>query len=181
MKKSLKIYGWAWVAVIAATLITIAVIAIHPSHHDLARDANNIEKIVKVDLPDIAFSESWDNLDRSASRWDVYEHHGEFVEELSYESTMAMDELCQIDSLRWRKTEDGIYCYYDEGGIDGLYHVWCIISQDTFTISYEVDETEGVFAVLLIALAYFIIFKWGIVLLIIALIKRIKNSKKRQI
>ena len=109
MKKSLKIYGWAWVAVIAATLITIAVIAIHPSHHDLARDANNIEKIVKVDLPDIAYSESWDNLDRSASRWDVYEHHGEFVEELSYESTMAMDELCQIDSLRWRKTEDGQY------------------------------------------------------------------------
>ena len=58
MKKSLKIFGWAWVAVIAATLITIAVMAIHPSHHDLAQDVNNLEKIVKVDLPDIATSES---------------------------------------------------------------------------------------------------------------------------
>ena len=32
--------------------------AIRTSHHDLAKDPNNIEKIVKVDLPDIAFVSS---------------------------------------------------------------------------------------------------------------------------
>ena len=58
IQNTLKIYGRAWVVVIAATLITIAVMAIYPSHHDLAQDVNNLEKIVKVDLPDIATSES---------------------------------------------------------------------------------------------------------------------------
>ena len=69
MKKSLKIYGWAWVAVIAATLIAIA------------------------------YSESSNNLDRTASRWDVFEHRGMFVSDLPEETLIALDELCLKDSL----------------------------------------------------------------------------------
>ena len=69
MGKALKIYGWTWVVLIVATIITVVVMAIRTSHHDLAKDPNNIEKIVKVDLPDIAFVESENNLDRSASRF----------------------------------------------------------------------------------------------------------------
>ena len=145
MKKSLKIYGWAWVAVIAVTLITIAVLAIYPSHHDLAQDANNLEKIVKVDLPDIAYSESSNNLDRTASRWDVFEHRGKFVSELPEEAIIALDELCLTDSLHWHKAKDrSVYSYYDEGGSDGLYNVFCLISNEGFTTLYEIDEDEGI-------------------------------------
>ena len=36
MKKPLKIYGWAWLALIATTIVTIAVMIIYPSHHELA-------------------------------------------------------------------------------------------------------------------------------------------------
>ena len=61
MKKSLKIYGWAWVVLIAVTIVTFAVMIIYPSHHELAADPYSIEKIVKVDLPDIASVLSMDD------------------------------------------------------------------------------------------------------------------------
>lgn len=59
MKRPLKIYGWAWVAIVAATRVTFAVMIIYPSHHELAADPYCIEKIVKVDLPDIALCNQW--------------------------------------------------------------------------------------------------------------------------
>ena len=179
MKKPLKLYGWSWVAAIAATLITLAVMAICPSHHDLAQDVNNLEKIVKVDLPDIASFESSNNLDRTASRWDVFEHRGMFVSALSEETTIALDELCLTDSLHWHKSKDrSAYSYYDEGGFDGLYSVFCLISNEGFTTVYEIDEDEGIFIFLPIAIAFTILFKWGLCLIIIAFINRIKNRRK---
>ena len=181
MKKALKIYGWAWVAVIAATLITFAVVAIHTSHHDLAQDANNLEKIVKVDLPDIAYSESSNNLDRSASRWDVFEHRGKFDSDLPEETIIALDELCLTDSLHWHKAKDrSVYSYYDEGGIDELYYVFCLISKDGFTISYEVDESEGIFVLTACFLAYITLVVWGIIILMQTLLHGIKNRQQIQ-
>ena len=178
MKKALKIYAWVWVAVIAATLITIAVMAIYPSHHDLAQDVNNLEKIVKVDLPDIAYSDSSNNLDRTTSRWDVFEHRGMFVSELSEETIMSLDELCQSDSLHWHKANDrSVYSYYDEGGTDGLYNVFCLISNDGFTVVYGIDEDEGIFIFLPIALGFTILFKWGLVLIVISITRRFRNRK----
>ena len=103
MKKALKIYRLTWVAVIAATLLTIVVMIVHESHHELAEDSNNLEKIVKVDLPDIESCESINNLDRRSSRWDIFEHRGKFVNELSDETIMILDDLCLTDSLHWRR------------------------------------------------------------------------------
>lgn len=178
MGKTLKIYGWAWVVLIVATIITVVVMAIRTSHHDLAKDPNNIEKIVKVDLPDIAFVESENNLDRSASRWDIFEHRGKFICELTEETTTTLDNLCQTDSLHWRKAQDrSVYSFYDEGGADGLYNVFCLISNDGFTTVYEIDEDEGIFIFLPIAIAYTILFKWGMVLIIILIVRRVKNRK----
>lgn len=72
---TLKIYRWTWMVLI----VTVAVMIIRTSHHDLAVDPINIEEIVKVDLPDIAFVESENNLDRGASRWEMYIHRGQFL------------------------------------------------------------------------------------------------------
>ena len=173
----MKIYGWAWVVFIVATIITVVVMAIRISHHDLAKDPNNIEKIVKADLPDIAFVESENNLDRSASRWDIFEHRGKFICELTEETTTTLDNLCQTDSQHWRKAQDrSVYSYYDEGGVDGLYHVFCLISHDGFTINYEVDESEGIFGLFPLIVAYMILLTWGIILFIVSLFRR--NPKK---
>lgn len=173
MKRPLKIYGWAWATIIAATIVTFAVMIIYPSHHELAADSYSIEKIVKVDLPDIAFVESESNLDRSASRWDIFEHRGKFICELSEETTTTLDNLCQTDSLHWRKAQDrSVYSYYDEGGVDGLYHVFCLISHDGFTINYEVDESEGIFGLFPLIVAYMILITWGIILFIVSLFRK---------
>ena len=180
MKKSLKIYKWSWVAVITATLIAILIVTVsHISHHELAEDPNNLDKILKVDLPDVANVESENDLSRGASRWDVYIHHGLFSEELSGECIRKMDELCVTDTLHWQKGLDkGYYSYSDEGGIDGLYFVTCTIYNDKFVLIYEVDESEGIFLILPFAIAYSILVKWGVVLMIIELININKHRKQ---
>jgi hypothetical protein len=175
MKKAFKIYRWAWTAVVSATLIAVLALILHTSHHDLARDPNNLSRIVKVDLPSIAEAESEDNSSRGASRWDVYVHHGRFVEELSEATIRELDDLCVTDSLHWKKLENESYIYSDEGGVDGLYFVTCSISKDQFVLNYEVDESEGLFVLLPFAIAYTILFYWGLVLVFILLIKRIRN------
>lgn len=168
---TLKIYRWAWFALIVVTIATIAVLVIRTSHHDLAAAPDNIEKIVKVDLPEIASVESENNLDRGASRWDTYIHSGQFTEELSEESIKAIEELCVADRSHWCKEEE-YYAYFDRGGIDDLYLVTCIIYHDHFKLTYEVDESEGIFVLFPFVIAYMILFAWGIILLIIRLFRR---------
>ena len=112
---TLKIYRWAWFALIVVTIATIAILVIRTSHHDLAAAPDNIEKIVKVDLPEIASVESENNLDRGASKWDTYIHSGQFTEELSEESIKAIEELCVADRSHWCKEEE-YYAYFDRGG-----------------------------------------------------------------
>ena len=175
MKRPLKIYGWAWVAIIAATIVTFAVMIIYPSHHELAADPYSIEKIVKVDLPDIASVQSMDDL--GGSRWDMFVHKGRFTEEISEESIKKMDELCLSDSIHWSKNSDeGYYMYLDEGGIDDLYLVSCTISEDRFVTTYEVEESEGIFVLSALIVAYMILITWGIILFIVSLFRR--NPKK---
>lgn len=167
---TLKIYRWAWFALIVVTIATIAVLVIRTSHHDLAAAPDNIEKILKVDLPEIASVESENNLDRGASKWDTYIHSGQFTEELSEESIKAIEELCVADRSHWCKEEE-YYAYFDRGGIDDLYLVTCIIYHDHFKLTYEVDESEGIFVLFPFVIAYMILLAWGIILFIINLIR----------
>ena len=161
MKKSVKIYVLVWVVVIASA---IGAMVMSPSHHDLASDPYAVEKIVKVDLPDIAQVESEDNMCRGTSRWDMYVHRGQFGESLSEESIETMEALCQADSVRWSKNDvEGCYVYNDEGGIDGLYSVSCSIYRDRFVTAYYVDESEGIFGfLLLLILIGAILLIWGL-------------------
>lgn len=173
----MKIYGWTWVIVMASSLIAAFAFIIHTSHHDLAKDPNNLTKIIKVDLPAIAESKSENNLTRGASRWDMYIHHGRFSEELSEETTKGLDELCVTDSSHWRKNvHNGCYQYSDQGGIDELYFVSCSIYKDRFVITYEVDESEGLFVLLPFAIIYSLLTQWGLILVFILILKRIKNK-----
>ena len=53
MKKASKIYLWAWAVFVVAAIVAVVAVMVIPSHHDLARDPYAIERIVKVDLPEI--------------------------------------------------------------------------------------------------------------------------------
>ena len=178
MKRALKIYIWAWVVAVVSTFIAVLVAACVPSHHDLAKDPNNIEKVIKVDLPDISCVESTDNLDRGASRWDVYVHHAKFSETLSANSINVMDERCQTDSAHWQKDEDkGCYSYTCSGGIDELYSISCTIYEDHFVLTYEVDESEGILLLCSFVIVYYVLMIWGIARCVIALIRKATRRK----
>ena len=181
MKKASKIYLWACVVLVAAAIVAVAAVMVIPSHHDLARDPYAIERIVKVDLPKIVEVESEDNLDRGASRWDVYTHRVQFGEALSEESTKNLDRLCRTDSLHWLKNaEEGYYRYTAEGGVDELYAIDCEIHHDYAYLTYMVDESEGILLFVAIYLCVHLMLLWGVVLLVIAVVKRIVKNRQRQ-
>ena len=179
MKKASKIYLWAWAVFGVAAIVAVVVAMVMPSHHDLARDPYAIERIVKVDLPEIVEVESKDNLDRGSSRWDVYMHRVLFGDTLSEERVKELENLCRVDSLHWRKnTEERYYRYTAEGGIDELYAIDCEIHHDYAYLTYMVDESEGILLFVAIYLCVHLMLLWGVVLLVIAVVKRIVKNKK---
>jgi hypothetical protein len=181
MKKASKIYLWAWAAFVAAAIVAVVVAMVIPSHHDLARDPYAIERIVKVDLPEIVEVGSEDNLYRGASRWDVYTHRVQFGEALSEESIKKLDRLCHTDSQHWQKNaEEGYYRYTAEGGVDELYAIDCEIHHDHAHWDYMVDESEGILLFVAIYLCVHLMLLWGVVLLAIAVVKRIVKNRQRQ-
>ena len=181
MKKASKIYLWAWAAFVIAAIVAVVVAMVVPSHHDLARDPYAIERIVKVDLPEIIEVEPEDNLDRGASRWDVYTHRVQFGEALSEESIKKLDQLCYTDSLHWQKNaEEGYYRYTAEGGVDELYAIDCEIHHDHARLTYTVDESEGIFLFVAFYLCGYLLLLWGVVLVVIGIVKRIIKNKRQQ-
>ena len=181
MKKASKIYLWAWAVFGVAAIVAVVVAMVMPSHHDLARDPYAIERIVKVDLPEIVEVESEDNLDRGSSRWDVYTHRVQFGDTLSEERVKELENLCRVDSLHWRKnTEERYYRYTAEGGIDELYAVDCEIHHDYAYLTYTVDESEGILLFVAIYLCVHLMLLWGVVLIVIGIVKRIVKNKRQQ-
>ena len=179
MKKASKIYLWAWAVFGVAAIVAVVVAMVMPSHHDLARDPYAIERIVKADLPEIVEVESEDNLDRGASRWDVYMHNVQFGDTLSEESIKKLDRLCRTDSLHWQKNhEEAYYRYTAEGGIDELYAIDCEIHHDHAHLTYTVDESEGILLFVAIYLCVHLMLLWGVVLIVIGIVKRIVKNKK---
>ena len=174
MKRLFRVYAWAWVGVLVATLLFMAVRAtVAPSHRGLAMDPYNVEMIVDVDLPRISSVSSDDKMDGGASCRDCYSHCAQFCEPLSDESIKALDALCEADPVRWSKNVDeGYYLYMEEGD---LYSIDCTIYDDHSYVVYLVDETEGLSLILPVVLIYITLFVWGAVLFIIWLVRRAKR------
>ena len=181
MKKASKIYLWACVVLVAAAIVAVASVMVIPSHHDLARDPYAIERIVKVDLPEIVEVESEDNLDRGSSRWDVYTHTVQFGDTLSEESIKKLDRLCRTDSQHWLKNaEEGYYRYTAEGGVDELYAIDCVLYHDHARLTYTVDESEGIFLFVAFYFCGYLLLLLGVVLVVIGIVKRIIKNKRQQ-
>lgn len=181
MKKGLKIYLCMWVVIV----ITVVVILVMPSntHHKLAMDPYNIEKITKLDLPEIVKTETEDNLDRTTSCWDCFYQRVEFAEELSPECILELEHRCRTDSLHWKcYKKNECYGYVDEAWCyGGDYSIICRINKDSSWVEYYVDEFEDslfyvIIAMLVLLLELGIAFIWGIVLIIIAVIRRVNKA-----
>lgn len=178
MKKSTKIYSWAW----AVALVIIIGLVVWPSHHELARDPKKVGAIVNLHLPDIVNYEYEDNLDRGASRWDCYSYHAFFAENISEECIAEMERRCVEDSEHWSKNEaEGYYLYTDYGGVDELYEVGCAIYEDQAHVGYIVSEDEGIFVIAILGIYIQILLIWGFALLVIAIVqKRVMKQLKQE-
>lgn len=178
MKKSTKIYSWAW----AVALVIIIGLIVWPSHHELARDPKKVGAIVNLRLPDIADYEYEDNLDRGASCWDSYSYHAFFAENISEECIAEMERRCVEDSEHWSKNEaEGYYLYTDYGGVDGLYEVGCAIYEDQAHVGYIVSEDEGICVIAILWIYIQILLIWGFALLVIAIVqKRMMKQLKQE-
>lgn len=172
MKTSTKIYLCAWTV---AYFLYIGIIA-WPSLHKQACNPNRIESLVDLRLPDILEVKSDDNLDRGASRFDHYVHDIKFVEDISEECIEEMERRCQMDSKHWSKNKAlGYYFYVDSGGIDSLYEVSCVIYRDHAHIEYMISEDEGIFGIMALCVLYGILILWGVVLGIVAAVRKFRN------
>jgi hypothetical protein len=170
MKKSTKVYLWAW----AMVFVIIVGFIVWPSHHELARDPKKVGKIVNLRLPDIADYEYEDNLDRGASRWDCYSYKAFFTENISEKCIAEMERRCVEDSEHWSKNEaEGYYIYQDYGGIDELYEVGCKIYEDQVHVGYIVSEDEGIFLIAFLWIYIHILLIWGFVLLVMRLFRSV--------
>lgn len=178
MKKSTKIYLWAW----AGALVFLVGCIVWPSHHKLASDPHKIGAIVNLRLPEIVDYEYDDNLERGTSRWDNYEYHAFFAENISEECIAEMERRCVEDSEHWSKNEaEGYYLYVDSGGVDELYEVGCAIYEDQAHVGYIVSEDEGIFVIAILWIYIQILFIWGFALLVIAIVqKRVMKQIKEE-
>lgn len=169
MKKSTKIYLWAW----AVALVFLVGCIVWPSHHDLASDPRKVGAIINLRLPEVADYEYEDNSDRGTSSWDFYGYHALFAEEISDECIAEMERRCVEDSEHWSKNEaEGYYLYVDSDEDGGLYEVGCAIFEDQVHVGYLISEDEGIIVIALIYLYIHILLIWGFALLIIAIVKR---------
>jgi hypothetical protein len=185
MKKTSKIYLSLWVCVILLFAIVVwgGCAGLFSPHHRLAQDPTNIDRITGLDLPDVISVESWDNLERSSSRWDCFNHRSCFADELSDDCIHQLETLCQTDSAHWHKNDSvGFYEYSDEAWWDGGYCIHCLIYEDSSFVEYYVDEDEGlevlIFGFPIILSLSFVLIVWGIVLLVMAIVRKYKKRKK---
>ena len=185
MKKSLKKYLWSWtvVGVLSVVFIVLGETVGFAPHHKLAQDPTNIEKITKLNLPDIISVESSDNLDRGQSCWDCFQHISHFDGKLSDDCVRQLESLCVSDTVHWRKNENvGYYGYIDDAWNEGGdYSISCRIYEDYSYVEYYVDETESLAVTLigyaLISGAVLILVIWGIIWGILLLLNKIFKGK----
>jgi hypothetical protein len=176
MRTSTKVYIWACGLLHAAILIFL----VWPSHHRLASDVDNIDRIVDLDLPEIGRYEYADNLDRGASCLDCFEYTIWFTEEVSEECIAEMEQRCTEDSYQWTKcSATGCYEYWDGGGfLEESYSVSCLIYKDRAYVSYIIREDEGICAVFAMFLYSLVLMVWGGILLICKLARNRKRKKQ---
>lgn len=145
-------------------------------HHRTAADYEKIISKLHVKLPPISQTESWDNSDRGASRWDCHEYLITFDEEYSDRTVKKFERRCKSNK-HWEKELDDfdnpIYVYRSEPEWESdTYFYTCRFENKKCHIEYYIDEDEAVFNVLIFGT---LLLLWLIVLAISSLVRSIKE------
>ena len=194
MKKALKIYGGAWIAAIAFPLISFLILFCFErvvgsdeleGVRELADDPTHIENIISIDLPATYHVDSKLNSDEKVN---IYSYNVQFSEDLSDNCIEELEDKCVTDKLHWSKGE-GFYRYHLHPEAS-RFDISCLIYSDHYELDYAVftgmSQSASVRAMIYMALVNIIItlsgiifgalIAWGIVLLIIAQIRKRKGN-----
>ena len=149
-----------------------------PEYHEMAKEPSNIEKIIKIDLPDITTTKSENVLYLDKSKWDNYSHSCQFKEPLSEDCIKELEKRCETDSAHWKYwfDEEGEYYVYSDDKSD-FYYTSCAIFKDYALVEYAVHEIGGIYDYALYLLLACLLILVGIVLWIVSFIRN-KQSRK---
>ena len=184
MKKSWKIYRWSWVAYIAIIIFgLIAIIATTQGvneHHNylvsLSESPEYLEKVIKVDLPDIVHVKPDKG---NGNYWTTYGYELKFSEELSEDCIRELNMRYKTDNAHW-STNSGAFIYRESANAN--YEICCLIYKDHSVVEYgytdELSNSElALFA--FIAGGFWILIFMGVILGVIEAICERRREKKQ--
>lgn len=156
-------------------------------HHSTAADYQKLINKLRVNLPDIADVESWDNYDRGASRWDCLEHKITFTTPLQERTIKQLERKAARIWNKWyrecRQTSV-LYTYRSEKSweSDEYFYQFVIVDDlvehnDYLYVEYYIDEDEVIFNIL----KYIgLIILWAIICPItMSIVKRKSNEDNK--
>ena len=185
MKKALRIYKYAWVVPFFAMVVSMFASLFNTGssniHHEglmkLSEAPAYIEEVIGVNLPAVELASSDIGY---GSSFTSYTYELTFCEPLSEDCVAELERQCAEDGEHWEKTAGGLYLYteYVENGdvID------CLIHNDHMDVGYSISDSEDAIvdafigAILLFAKIAIILVAWGVVLLLVALVRKIKHA-----
>jgi hypothetical protein len=184
MKKASRIYRYAWampfIVPIVVMFISFGTGGSSSIHHNrltnLSESPAYIEKVLGLELPTVELSKS---DERSGSQYISYIYELKFNEPLSEGHIAELERLCTEDSVHWRKTSLDSYLYAED--LENGDVIDCLIYNDHMDVGYSVYDGEEevvdamLYAIMTFAITIAILIVWGIVMLIINFVHKMKR------
>lgn len=151
-------------------------------HHRRAADRDRLLRGFCLNLPMIADTESYDNYDRGASRWDCHEYYITFEHDYSDRTIKRLERRCKFNKHWTKELDDNnnpIYVYHSEPEWKSdTYFYACRFEKGKCEIEYYIDEDESIFNILIYGT---LLLLWLIVFAVISLIRLVnENSLKHE-
>ena len=184
MKEALRINKYAWVVPFFAMVVSMFVSLFNTDssniHHEglmkLSEAPAYIEEVIGVELPAVELTNSDTGY---GSHFTSHTYKLTFSESLSEDYVAELERQCAEDSEHWKKTAGGLYLYTEYGENGDM--IDCLIHNDHMDVGYSISDSEEeivdafIDAILLFAKIAVMLVVWGIVLLLIALVRKIRK------
>ena len=185
MKKALRIYKYAWVVPLFAMVVSMFVSLFNTDssniHHEglmkLSEAPAYIEEVIGVELPPVELSNSDIGY---GSHFTSHTYKLTFSEPLSEDYVAELERQCVENSEHWEKTAGDLYLYTEH--VENGDMIDCLIHNDHMDVGYSISDSEDAIvdafidAALLFAKIAVILVVWGIVLLLIALVRKMRHA-----
>ena len=182
MKKTSRIYAYVWAMLFPAFIVSMFVSLLvtgSPSHRgliNLSESPEYIEKVLGVELPAVEVSRSDISY---GNRYTSCTYKLTFREPLSEDHIAGLERQRTEDYEHWKKIHMNLYQYteYVENGDE----INCRIYNDHIDLECSISDGEDeivdamFYVIMTFAIIVTILIVWGIVMLIIAFVRKMKR------